>query len=143
MKLLPVKRMKRCYCASTFQDQIDVMRMKECSVYRVPDSCYTNNHRREQELDETVHEPQECQFQFDQEISREVSASDDATTTAMVNDHASIVSSDSDPGFEIDDTCRYQMVDWSYRIIDFFSATREIVGVAFNYMDRLFDMYSW
>ncbi len=143
MKLLPVKKMKRSFCASTFQDQIDVMRLKESSVYRVPDSCYTNNYRREQ--DEHVNEPQECQFQFDREIARNPTASDDVTASAMMNDHASIVSTDSasEPGFEIDDTCRYQMVDWSYRIIDFFSASREIVGVAFNYMDRLFDMYSW
>jgi len=38
--------------------------------------------------------------------------------------------------FKIDDSCRLKMSEWSYKIVDFLPANREIVAVAFNYIDR-------
>jgi|AntRauTorckE5430_2_1112549.scaffolds.fasta_scaffold10294_1 hypothetical protein len=34
---------------------------------------------------------------------------------------------------------RLRMADWSYRIIDYFGASREIVAIAFDYLDRFLD----
>ena len=47
--------------------------------------------------------------------------------------------------FEADNTCRLRMSDWSYKIVDFFGASRDIVAVAFNYLDRFMalERHSW
>ena len=44
-----------------------------------------------------------------------------------------------------DATYRLRMSSWSYRIVDYFGASREIVSIAFNYLDRFIDsgVYCW
>ena len=44
-----------------------------------------------------------------------------------------------------DATYRLRMSSWSYKIVDYFGASREIVSIAFNYLDRFIDsgVYSW
>jgi hypothetical protein len=39
----------------------------------------------------------------------------------------------------VDTLCREKMCDWSYRVCDHFNASREIVAIAFSYLDRFFD----
>lgn len=47
--------------------------------------------------------------------------------------------------YESDAIYRFRMSTWSYRIVDFFGASREIVTIAFNYLDRFIDsgVYCW
>eukprot|EP00549_Striatella_unipunctata_P023768 CAMPEP_0118676050 /NCGR_PEP_ID=MMETSP0800-20121206/1814_1 /TAXON_ID=210618 ORGANISM="Striatella unipunctata, Strain CCMP2910" /NCGR_SAMPLE_ID=MMETSP0800 /ASSEMBLY_ACC=CAM_ASM_000638 /LENGTH=331 /DNA_ID=CAMNT_0006571485 /DNA_START=15 /DNA_END=1010 /DNA_ORIENTATION=- len=40
---------------------------------------------------------------------------------------------------EVDSACREKMCEWSYRVIDHFHANREIVAIAFSYLDRFVD----
>ena len=44
-----------------------------------------------------------------------------------------------------DEICRLRMSDWCYKICDYIGASREIVAVAFNYLDRFLtaEKYSW
>jgi hypothetical protein len=43
---------------------------------------------------------------------------------------------------EVDTLCREKMCEWSYRVVDHFHASRDIVGIAFNYLDRFVDKCS-
>ena len=47
--------------------------------------------------------------------------------------------------YESDAIYRFRMSSWSYKIVDYFGASREIVSIAFNYLDRFIDsgVYSW
>lgn len=40
---------------------------------------------------------------------------------------------------EVDSLCREKMCEWSYRIVDHFNASREIVAIGFSYLDRFID----
>jgi hypothetical protein len=53
------------------------------------------------------------------------------------------ISSDPDQEFIVDDLCRQKMCEWSYRIVDHFSGSRELVAIAQNYVDRFLDQYRW
>jgi len=51
---------------------------------------------------------------------------------------------------EIDDIYRLRMSEWSYRVIDYFGVSREIVAISFDYLDRFIDsevmdseVFSW
>ena len=48
-------------------------------------------------------------------------------------------------GLLADEICRLKMSDWCYKICDFLGASREIVAVAFNYLDRFLtaEKYIW
>lgn len=50
-----------------------------------------------------------------------------------------------DTTFEGDNIRRLRMSDWSYSIVDLFGASRDIVAVAFNYLDRFLalERHSW
>ncbi|GFH55987.1 hypothetical protein CTEN210_12463 [Chaetoceros tenuissimus] len=41
--------------------------------------------------------------------------------------------------YESDAIYRFRMSSWSYRIVDYFGVSREIVSIAFNYLDRFID----
>lgn len=43
---------------------------------------------------------------------------------------------------EVDTLCREKMVEWSYRILDHFHASRDIVAIAFSYLDKFVDLCS-
>jgi len=43
---------------------------------------------------------------------------------------------------EVDTLCREKMCEWSYRIIDHFHASRDIVAIAFSYLDKFVDLCS-
>lgn len=43
---------------------------------------------------------------------------------------------------EIDTLCREKMCEWAYRVVDHFHASREIVAIAFSYLDRFVDRCS-
>jgi len=40
---------------------------------------------------------------------------------------------------EIDTLCREKMCEWAYRVVDHFQASREIIAIAFSYLDRFVD----
>jgi hypothetical protein len=40
---------------------------------------------------------------------------------------------------EVDALCREKMCEWAYRVVDHFHASREIVAIAFSYLDRFID----
>jgi len=46
------------------------------------------------------------------------------------------------PHSEVDTLCREKMCEWSYRVVDHFHASREIVAIAFSYLDRFVDRCS-
>ena len=43
---------------------------------------------------------------------------------------------------EVDTLCREKMCEWSYRIVDHFHASRDIVAIAFSYLDKFVDLCS-
>jgi hypothetical protein len=43
---------------------------------------------------------------------------------------------------EVDTLCREKMCEWAYRIIDHFHAPRDIVAIAFSYLDKFVDLCS-
>lgn len=43
---------------------------------------------------------------------------------------------------EIDTLCREKMCEWAYRVVDHFQASREIVAIAFRYLDLFVDRCS-
>ena len=49
----------------------------------------------------------------------------------------------SQEDFIVDDLCRQKMCEWSYRIVDHFNGSRELVAIAQNYVDRFLDQYRW
>jgi hypothetical protein len=51
--------------------------------------------------------------------------------------------SDPDQDFIVDQLCRQKMCEWSYRIVDHFNGSRELVAIAQNYVDRFLDQYRW
>ncbi len=52
-------------------------------------------------------------------------------------------SADTPEDFIVDDVCRQKMCEWSYRIVDHFSGSRELVAISQNYVDRFLDKYRW
>jgi hypothetical protein len=42
----------------------------------------------------------------------------------------------------VDATCRWKMCEWSYRVCDHYDADREIVALAFSFLDRFLDRCS-
>lgn len=157
--------MKTNFNLSELKDQIAVMREKERTVYFIPDSscndkfmCTRDDSSNGTQAYDDTNVIDGDKDQGDAEVMDFENGIDgDASTIGLANENetSSIVSLESEEEdqscstpegqerFEIDYTCRYQMCDWCYRIVDFFSASREVVSAAFNYMDRLFDMYSW
>ena len=59
-----------------------------------------------------------------------------ATPTSPTSSSASLTAA------EVDTLCREKMCEWSYRVVDHFHASREIVALAFNYLDRFVDRCS-
>lgn len=55
------------------------------------------------------------------------------------NELEEVSSSDDE---EVDASCREKMVEWSYRVCDHFSVSREIVAFAFSFLDRFVDRCS-
>ena len=49
------------------------------------------------------------------------------------------------PEEDVDAIYRLKMSQWSYRIIDYFGVSREIIAIAFDYLDRFIDsgIFSW
>ena len=45
--------------------------------------------------------------------------------------------------FMMNDKHRQDMCEWSYRIVDSFGGSRELVAIAQNYLDRFLTTYSW
>ena len=43
---------------------------------------------------------------------------------------------------EVDTLCREKMCEWCYRVVDHFHASRDIVGIAFSFLDRFVDRCS-
>lgn len=43
---------------------------------------------------------------------------------------------------EVDSLCREKMIEWSFRIVDHFHASRDIVAIAFSYLDKFVDLCS-
>ena len=43
---------------------------------------------------------------------------------------------------EVDTLCREKMCEWAYRIVDHFHASRDIVAIAFSYLDKFVDLCS-
>lgn len=52
----------------------------------------------------------------------------------LVDEHHSTI--------EVDAICREKMCEWSYRIIDHFHASRDIVAISFAYLDKFVDQCS-
>ena len=50
---------------------------------------------------------------------------------------------DPEEEFLVDDNCRQKMCEWSYRIVDHFKGSRELVCIAQNFVDRFLDQYRW
>ena len=40
----------------------------------------------------------------------------------------------------IDEFCREQLVEWAYRVVDYFNINREVVSIAITYLDRLLSL---
>ena len=51
--------------------------------------------------------------------------------------------SDPSQDFVVDDICRQKMCEWSYRIVDHFGGSRELVAISQNYVDRFLDQFRW
>jgi hypothetical protein len=41
----------------------------------------------------------------------------------------------------VDEYCREQICEWSYRVVDYFNVNREVVAVALTYLDRFMSKY--
>ena len=41
------------------------------------------------------------------------------------------------PGCKVDEFCREQICEWTFRVVDYFRIDREVVSVSLNYLDRL------
>ena len=54
-----------------------------------------------------------------------------------------IESTDQSQEFIVDDACRQKMCQWSYRIVDHFGGSRDLVAISQNYVDRFLDHYRW
>mmetsp|Transcript_5695 Transcript_5695/g.7004 ORF Transcript_5695/g.7004 Transcript_5695/m.7004 type:complete len:334 (+) Transcript_5695:68-1069(+) len=52
-----------------------------------------------------------------------------------------IKTSDPSQDFIVDDICRQKMCEWSYRIVDHFGGSRELVAISQNYVDRFLDRF--
>lgn len=46
------------------------------------------------------------------------------------------------PDFAVDNLCREKMCEWSYRVCDHFRTSREVVAVAFSFLDRFVDRHT-
>lgn len=47
-----------------------------------------------------------------------------------------------DPSVDLDEFCREQICEWTYRVVDYFEINREIVGISLSYLDRFLSYYS-
>lgn len=45
--------------------------------------------------------------------------------------------------FIVSDEHRKDMCEWSFRIVDHFNGSRELVAIAQNYLDRFLDTHHW
>lgn len=59
----------------------------------------------------------------------------------MEQSEAKVSGADSQPVYlsEVDTLCREKMCEWAYRVVDHFQASREIVAIAFRYLDLFVD----
>jgi hypothetical protein len=126
-------------CEETVTEQTRVMLKKESAIYLVRSqheggdfllkqklnqmSLGDHQHSTDTEEDESIYQPSTSkislpgQYQHDRHSPQPPRKKDTSP-------------------FEADNTCRLRMSDWSYKIVDFFGASRDIVAVAFNYLDR-------
>lgn len=54
-------------------------------------------------------------------------------------DYFASVPFDDDPS-TVDHWCRYKMVEWCYSVVDFINFSRETVGIAMSYLDRVLSL---
>jgi Cyclin, N-terminal domain len=55
-------------------------------------------------------------------------------------DHGFELNDESMINMDVDISCREKMCEWSYKICDHFQTSRDIVSIAFNYLDRFNDV---
>ena len=122
IELHPIRRqqlraVKSCYEAQFLQEQMEVMLKKESPIYLI--SCRGNG------------TPAVC---VDNRLDR---------MHLMLDSDES--RDDSDLHFSEGAVSRKRMCEWCYRIIDLIGASREIVVVAFNYLDRFLarNIFAW
>jgi Cyclin, N-terminal domain len=60
--------------------------------------------------------------------------------TSEFTDHCFEPNDESIMSMDVDTSCREKMCEWSYKICDHFQTSRDIVTIAFNYLDRFNDV---
>jgi len=100
-----------------FVDQVKVMMRKEDKIYKCRDYIL----RRKME---------------DMNLSQESGSTPSESSESITWDESKV----SDD--EIDSSCRSTMCEWCYRVVDHFSASRELVEISMNYLDRFLDKFN-
>jgi Cyclin, N-terminal domain/Cyclin, C-terminal domain len=59
-----------------------------------------------------------------------------STAALLAGTTSSVVVAVAPTGARIDEYCREQIVEWSFRVVDYFRIDREVVSVSMSYLDR-------
>ena len=122
-------------------DQLDALTKQDISVYIIHDYIGRRSNRQrphvlESDVDDSneVTESADCD---DYDLFQASSSSRETPTAS----YASYVEENIDESLlDVDESCREKMCEWSYRICDHFNTSREIVAIAFSYLDRFNDV---
>ena len=148
-------------CEETVMDRIDVLLKKESNIYNM---WLHQQHRTRAKcsstdmpsctVDGNLHgDLRHLTLARHASISLQSKLSADNNSPKVIYDHSKQTDqarydqqeADLAEQLKTEEIYRLRMSDWSYRIVDFFGASREIVDVAFNYLDRFLalEKFSW
>ena len=122
-------------------DQLDALTMQDINSYIIRDYIGRRSIRHQQQAlkkgDEDYHEGTESEDCNDYDLFPTSCTSRETPIASYANQ----VDENVDESLlDVDESCREKMCEWSYRICDHFNTSREIVAIAFSYLDRFNDV---
>ena len=115
-------------------DQIQALLKKEHSLKKINYHLSNNKHGDRIVDIRHIYVPRACSYQtFADQRDHRCAYEEENIQEEQIQD------------YESDAIYRFRMSTWSYKVVDFFGASREIVTIAFNYLDRFIDsgVYCW
>jgi hypothetical protein len=126
-------------------DQLNALTKQDTTIYIIHDYIGRRQNRRKQTLNyDNDHDENEFTESADCDEYDLFQKVDEAPINTynktVLEEHDLNQVPDDDTMMDVDESCREKMCEWSYRICDHFHTSREIVAIAFNYLDRFNDV---
>ena len=122
-------------------DELDALTKQDVSTYVIRDYIGRRSNRQQQQVpdngNDDYYESTESADCDDFDLFESSSTPRETPIASYKNNVGDIV---DESLLDVDESCREKMCEWSYRICDHFNTSREIVAIAFSYLDRFNDV---